>query len=136
MKTQIIKVSTLVLVAMTNVALANAANKKLSIELDSIIYLEEEEDTTLNFGTEAYLPTDFNPYEAPANFQHVSYIDEDQKTVDLGFDTQVYLPEGFNPYSFFFDIHSIEYIEENDLIELDFDTKKYLPSNFNAGISK
>lgn len=136
MKTQIIKVSTLVLIAMTNVALANTAQRSLNIDLDSITYLEDEEDTSLNFETEAFLPADFNPYAAPANILHTSYIVEDKKTVELGFDTQVYLPEGFNPYSFFFDIHSIEYIEENDLIELDFDTKKYLPYNFNAGIGK
>ena len=136
MKTQIIKVSTLVLIAMTNVALANTAQKSLNIDLDSITYLEEEEDTVLNFETGAFLPADFNPYAAPANILHTSYIVEDQKTVELGFDTQVYLPEGFNPYSFFFDIHSIEYIDENDIIELDFDTKKYLPTNFNAGIGQ
>ena len=136
MKTQIIKVSTLVLIAMTNVALANTAHKNLNIDLDSITYLEEEEDTALNFDTEAFLPADFNPYAAPANFQHNSYIAEEQKSIDLGFDPEAYLPEGFNPYSFFFDIHSIEYIDENDLFELDFDTKQYLPSSFNAGISK
>jgi hypothetical protein len=136
MKTQIIKISALALIAITNVALANTASKGSKLELDSIIYLEEAEDTAFSIDTEAFLPADFNPYAAPANFQHVSYIVEDKRTVELGFDTQVYLPEGFNPYSFFFDIHSIEYIEENDLIEIDFDTKMYLPSNFNAGIGK
>lgn len=135
MNIQLIKVSTLILVAVGNMSLAHATQKNINVDLDSITYLEEEENTSLNFDTEAFLPADFNPYAAPANFQHNSYIDEEQKTVELGFDTQDYLPEGFNPHSFFFDIHSIEYIEENDLIELDFDTKEYLPSNFNAGIS-
>ncbi len=135
MKTQIIKISTLVLVAMINVSLVHAANKDTSLKVDSITYLEEE-DAALTFDTEAYLPADFNPYAAPANFEHVSYIEEGQLNIDLGFDTQAYLPEGFSPYPFFFDIDSIEYIDENDLYEVNFDTKEYLPSYFKAGISK
>ncbi|NNJ89585.1 MAG: hypothetical protein HKP53_09295 [Eudoraea sp.] len=135
MKTQIIKVSTLVLIAMTNVTLANAATQNSNLELDSIIYLEEAEDTSLSIDTEAYLPEDFNPYADPANFEHVSYIEENQLNIDLGFNTEKYLPEGFSPYPFFFDIDSVKYIDENDMFELDFDTKKYLPSNFNADTS-
>ncbi len=136
MNTQIIKVSTLILVAVCNVALTYGAQNKSNLDLDSIVYLQEEEDTVLNLETEPYLPEDFNPYAAPANFLHTSYIEEEQLTIELGFDTEIYLPEGFNPYSFYFDIHSIEYIDENDLFELDFDTKQYLPSSFNAGISR
>jgi len=136
MKTQIIKVSTLILVAVANVALANTGTRDSVLEIDTIAYLEEEEITPINFETEAYLPVGFNPYEAPTNFQHISYIDEGQLNIDLGFDTQAYLPAGFNPYPFFFDIDSIEYIDENDLFEIDFNTKKYLPRYFNSGVSK
>ncbi len=135
MKTQIIKVSTLVLIALTNVALANASTKNLNVEVDSIVYLEEEDEAALNIETEAYLPSDFNAYAAPSNFQHVSFIEGDQLNIELGFSTHDYLPKEFSPYPFFFDIDSIEYIDENDLFELDFDTKMYLPSNFNAEMS-
>lgn len=135
MKTKILKVSTLILIATTTINLANATQKELNLEVDSITYIEEDDYTELDFSTEAYLPKGFNPYAAPSNFRHVSYIEE-AKATDLGFEAKAYLPEGFNPYKFFFDIHSIEYIEENDELELDFNTGPYLPANVETSFSK
>jgi hypothetical protein len=136
MKTSFIKVSTFIIIALSNLSVLKAGEYQAHLVIDSIVYLEEEEDNVLNFETEAFLPSEFNPYAAPDNFLHISYIAAEEPSLDLGFETTQYLPEGFNPYSFFFDIHSIEYIDENDLFELDFDTTKYLPSNFNARMSK
>ncbi|WP_297761083.1 hypothetical protein [uncultured Muriicola sp.] len=124
MKTTFIKVSTFILIALGNLSVIKAGENQTHFVLDSIVYLEEEEDNVLNLNTEAFLPSDFNPYAAPENVLHISFIVEEPKT-ELGFDTKNYLPEGFDPYVYFFDINSIEYIDENDLFELDIDTIKY-----------
>ncbi|MBT8281245.1 MAG: hypothetical protein KJO16_06675 [Muriicola sp.] len=135
MNTNIIKISALSFLAAGQIALANDTLNDKNLTVDEITYLQEEETTSLDIDTEAYLPEDFNPYASPANVLHVSYIDE-ADVVELGFDTRKYLPEGFNPYKCEFDIHSIEYIDENDLFELDFDTRQYLPENFDANIGR
>ncbi len=99
----------------------------IKMEVDSITFIEEEE-SALDFDTAAYLPADFNPYAAPSNFQHVSFIEE-AVAVDLGFDTREYLPQGFNPHRFFFDIHSIEYIEGEELLDVDLAIIKQVPTS-------
>ncbi len=135
MKTSFIKASIFILFALGNLSVLKAGENQTHVVIDSIVYLEEEEDNALNFETEAFLPSDFNPYAVPENVLHVSYIVE-ESDIELDFDPKNYLPQGFDPYEFFFDINSIEYIDENDLFELDFDTTRYLPANFNARMSK
>ena len=100
------------------------------LNLDEIIYIEEEIPVELGFNTEDYLPEDFNPYEQYVDLNSVEYIEEDESW-DLGFDASVYLPDNFNPYAIPSDVMSIDYIEEGeDDIDLGFDTTAYLPEGF------
>ena len=118
MKTQNTLLGLILVFGLNYTASAREKNYNMNMEMDSITYLEEE-SVILDIDTAAYLPEGFNPYAAPSNFQHVSFI-EDAVEIELGFDTKKYLPAGFNPHQYFFDIHSIDYIEDHDLLEHDF----------------
>ena len=102
------------------------------LNLDEIIYIEEEVPVELGFNTEDYLPEDFNPYEQYVDLNSIEFIEEEEEeTWDLGFDASVYLPDNFNPYAIPGDVMNIDYIEEGeDEVDLGFDTAKYLPEDF------
>lgn len=102
------------------------------LDLDEVIYIEEEIPVELGFDTEDYLPEDFNPYEQYVDLNSVEFIEEEEDSWDLGFDASVYLPEDFNPYAIPSDAMNIDYIEEGeDDFDLGFDTAEYLPEGFN-----
>ncbi len=98
------------------------------LNLNEIVYLEEEPDLDLGFDTTDYLPEDFNPYESYFDLNSIIYL-ENKVEPALGFDTKEYLPENFDPYTEVVDVHSINYMEEEDM-DLGFDTKDYLPEDF------
>lgn len=120
--------SLLVLFGFSLTATAMEHTGEFNLDVDGITYLEVEEAVNLDFDTAAYLPADFNPYAAPSNFRHVSFI-EDTVEIDLGFNPEDYLPEGFDPHRFFFDIHSIEYIEEEELLDIDLVILNQIPAS-------
>ena len=97
------------------------------IVLNSINYIEDENEFDLGFDTADYLPLDFDPFNTYINLDTIPYI-EDQVTVYYSED---YLPEGFNPYAYPTYFRNIDYIDPTDEFELDFDTADYLPEGFN-----
>ena len=98
------------------------------LNLNEIVYLEEEPEVHLGFDTADYLPEGFNPYKSYFDLNSIIYL-ENNVDSSLGFDVQKYLPENFNPYTDVVDVHSINYMEEEDM-DLGFDTKDYLPEAF------
>lgn len=100
------------------------------LDLDEIVYIEDESEIDLGFDTAEYLPAGFDPNKQYVDLDSIEFIEEGEVT-DLGFDTAAYLPEDFNPYAIPTDIMSVDYIEEGeDNIDLGFDTKDYLPDGF------
>lgn len=82
-------------------------------DLNSVEYVEYDEDYSLGFDTTAFLPQDFDPYSANVGLNAINFIEDEE--VELGFDTAVYLPEGFSPFESYFDINSIIYIDIKEL---------------------
>ena len=98
------------------------------LNLNEIVYLEEEPEVDLGFDTADYLPEGFDPHKSYFDLNSIIYL-ENNVDPSLGFDVQKYLPENFNPYTDVVDVHSINYMEDEDM-DLGFDTKDYLPEGF------
>ncbi|MCX2717986.1 hypothetical protein [Lentiprolixibacter aurantiacus] len=107
----------------------NLTNSTAELDLNEIVFIEEEEIIDLGFDTRDYLPEGFNANEVYVNLDNIIYIEEDES--DLGFDTSVYLPDNFNAYAAPEGIEGINYMEEEEVIDLGFDTAAYLPEGFN-----
>ncbi|MEM8845796.1 MAG: hypothetical protein AAFY00_09485 [Bacteroidota bacterium] len=79
------------------------------LDLNSIEFVEQGDETFLGFDSTKFLPLGFDPYTEAIGVQAVNFMtDED---VELGFDTAKYLPEGFSPFEVYFDLNSIIYID-------------------------
>ena len=90
---------TIVFLGLMLVPSINAKKVEKSIEefdVNTIVFIEEKNDTELGFDTAAYLPEGFNAYEGEIGLEAINYIENDD--VELGFDTKTYLPKGFNAY--------------------------------------
>lgn len=100
------------------------------LDLDEIVFIEEEELFDLGFDVAEYLPADFDPYaSAEPALGEIVFIEEDEE-IDLGFDTAVHLPIGFDAFAVPDpDLRDIAFIED-EYPELGFDTQPYLPENF------
>ncbi len=111
-------------------AVAPIVAKHLKLELNEIVYIENETEIDLGFDVEAYLPANFDPYAGmPGNLNEISYV-ENEEIVELGFATATYLPTGFNPYSGIAQgPEDINYLE-GESVEIGFDTAEYLPADF------
>lgn len=105
------------------------------LDLNEIVFIEEEPQIELGFDAADYLPEGFDPYKLYVDLKAVEYVDELEE-INLGFDTADYLPENFDPYAYPSDVESINYIEKEEQIELRFDTIDYLPENFDPYASK
>jgi len=99
------------------------------LDLNEIVYIEEEPQIELGFDTAEYLPEGFDPYKLYVDLNTVEYVDE-QEEINLGFNVADYLPTNFDPYADPSNIEAINYMEEEEQIELGFDTATYLPENF------
>lgn len=100
------------------------------LDLDSIVYLEEESPFELGFNTADYLPEGFNPNEVYVDLDAITFI-EGEEEISMGFDTSDWLPDGFDPYAAPTDIYGFSFMEEDDsLLAPIVDTKAYLPENF------
>lgn len=116
-------------IALVNGVFASTLNKDVEVfDVNSIEYIEEDEQIELGFDSADYLPEGFDPYEVYFDLNAVQFEEEEIEISDL----TKYLPEGFDSYAYSTDVQSINYIDENDSFEVDFDTKKYLPKGFNA----
>ena len=65
-------------------------------DINSIKFIEDEQQIELGFDTNKYLPEGFNPYEEKVPVKGINFMEEE--TIELGFETSEYLPKGFNPY--------------------------------------
>lgn len=68
---------------------------KIYVDLDSVIFLEEDDNVKLN--SKKHLPKGFDAYAYPVDVEAFNYIDKNDEIV-LDFDTKKHLPEGFDPY--------------------------------------
>ena len=78
------------------------------LNLNEVVYIEEEPEVDLGFDTSAYLPEGFDPYENYFDLNSIIYL-ENKVEPTLGFDTHKYLPENFDPYTDVVDVHAINY---------------------------
>jgi len=69
---------------------------KIYVNLDAIIFLEDEIGEEANF--KKHLPANFDAYAYPNDVAAFNYIDEDD-VVTMDFDTEAYLPSGFDAYA-------------------------------------
>ncbi len=107
---------------------ADPETEKEEFDINSITYIQEEDEIDLGFDVMDYLPDNFNPYRQYVDLNGIEFIEEEDT---LDFDTAKYLPDGFDAYANPKGIEGINYIDENDTVILDFNTKDYLPQGFN-----
>lgn len=100
------------------------------LNLDEIVFMEEEISFDLGFDVAEYLPADFDPYASPEPaWNDIVFLDAEEE-IDLGFDTTEYLPIGFDVFATADpDLDAIEFIEADET-DLGFDTSAYLPVDF------
>ena len=96
-------------------------------DLNSITYIEDENEFDLGFNTEDYLPLDFDPHTLYVDLSNIEFVEEDVLNLNL----ENYLPADFNAYAFPGYFRSIDYIDPSDNFSLDFNTADYLPKGFN-----
>ncbi len=119
-------------ITLVNGVFANNPNKDIeAFDINTIEYIEEEDEIDLGFDVADYLPEGFDPYKMYVDLNAIDYIEEEIEIADFS----QHLPEGFDAYAFPTDVQSINYIDENDSFSVDFDTKKHLPEGFNAYIN-
>ncbi|TMM52204.1 hypothetical protein FEE95_21190 [Maribacter algarum] len=118
-------------IALINGAFASTPSKEVeAFDINTVEYIEDDEQIDLGFDVADYLPEGFNPYKMYVDLNAVEYIEEEPVIEDFS----QYLPKGFDAYAYPTDVQSINYIDENDSFSIDFDTKKHLPEGFNAYI--
>ena len=96
------------------------------LDLNSITYIEDENEFDLGFNTEDYLPLDFNPYQVYVDLDAIQFIEEENVVIDLG----EYLPHDFDAFAYPMDFRTIDYVDPTDEVCLDFDSKENLPDGF------
>jgi hypothetical protein len=71
----------------------------LKVDINEIVYVEEEEEIDLGFNHHQYLPIGFNAYEGMAlDLNTIEYIECDEEII-LDFNAEDYLPSDFDPYA-------------------------------------
>lgn len=69
------------------------------IDLEDIVYIEDEEDIDLGFDPKQYLPADFDAFQGMRlDLNDIPYIECEEEVI-LDFDVKDYLPKDFSPYS-------------------------------------
>ena len=100
-----------------------------SLDLNSITYIEDENEFDLGFDTADYLPLNFDPYQTYVDLEAVRFIEE-----EVVVDFTAYLPHDFDPYAYPTYFRTIDYVDPTDEIMLDFDTAENLPEGFDPYI--
>ena len=104
-------------------------DNKGDLDINTIVYIEDEEVIDLGFDTADYLPEHFDPYKIYFDLNSVTVI---QPEIEIDFDSKAKLPADFDAYAYPTDIESFNYIDADDTIQLDFDTTNNLPEGFDA----
>ena len=97
------------------------------LDLDSITYIEEENEFELGFNTYDYLPSDFDPHKMYVDLRAIKFIEDDEELV---LDFHSYLPADFDAYAYPANFRTINYLDPADEFCLDFDTAEFLPEGF------
>ncbi len=119
----------------TTICASTPSDDTGELDINTIIYIEEEEVIDLGFDTADYLPEDFDPYEVYFDVDSVIYVEvEDIMSRRKQRRLAKRLPEGFDAYANPTSAESFNYIDSDDTIELNFDTTKHLPEGFDAYI--
>lgn len=100
----------------------------VALDLNDIVFIEEEAPVDLGFNTSDYLPEGFDPYEVYVDLDAIPFLEEEEE-VNIP-EIQDWLPRGFDPYAAPADIRSISYIDETDGDPV-VDTQAWLPEGFN-----
>nr|WP_299344610.1 hypothetical protein [Allomuricauda sp.] len=91
-------ITMLAVALMTPLANAQELNNPVEkFDVNSVEFVEDDQDLDLGFDTATYLPENFDPYSGIISVKAINYIDICDE-VDLGFETNGYLPTGFDPY--------------------------------------
>jgi hypothetical protein len=110
----------------------NPGHDNDEFDINTIVYLEDEEEIDLGFDTADYLPEDFDPYSFYIDLNTVVFIENEE--------TEIYsstnLPKDFNAYGYPVHFRHISYIDPEEPTDLDFDTQKHLPEGFDPYIRK
>ncbi|WP_422858120.1 hypothetical protein ACOKFD_11820 [Flagellimonas sp. S174] len=83
------------------------------LDIDSVVFVEDEPEFIADFNTQTFLPQNFDSYTDIVSVDSINYVEEEES--DLGFDTSKYLPYGFSPHEAYFDIDNIIYIDIDSL---------------------
>ncbi len=82
-------------------------------DLNSIEYIEEEDDIDLGFNTSDYLPENFDPYTFYMDLRAIKYAKEEV----LDFNPVTNLPVNFNPYAYPKNFMDISYMDPSEDVE-------------------
>ena len=72
-------------------------NSAEDFDINTVEFIEEEQEWELGFDTAQFLPENFDPYSGIISVKAINFIDVCEE-VELGFETGGYLPLGFDPY--------------------------------------
>lgn len=100
-----------------------------ALNIDQIVYIEDQEEVVLGFDTAEYLPEDFDPYAG--NLNDIAFVETEEEVV-LGFDTAAYLPDGFDPH--ITNLKCMEYAVAEEEVIMGFDTLAWLPEDFDPHV--
>ena len=107
------------------------SDDKGELDINTIVYIEEEEVIDLGFDTADYLPEDFDPYKVYFDLHSVTVVEAE---IEIDFNSKTNLPADFDAYAYPTDSTSFNYIDADDTIILDFDSTTDLPEGFNPYI--
>lgn len=116
----------LILLSNTGLMAQQAKSGCEPLDLNSITYIEEDNDYDLGFETDEYLPLDFDPYEYYVNLDAIEFIDEEEALADYS----AFLPHDFNAYAYPTYFRTIDYVDPSDMIDLHLDIVENLPEGF------
>ncbi len=103
------------------------------LDLNSVVFIEEDAEVDLGFNTADYLPENFDPYRFYVDLRSIPFIEEE---VPFEKDLSRHLPRNFDPYGHPSNFMAVSYIDPTDNEQLDFDSKKHLPEGFHPYIMK
>ena len=127
MKTISLSLSILMALTINSNVLAQGPNHDCDdFDLNTVTYIEEENEFDLGFNSEDYLPLDFDPHKIYVDLETINYMEEEE----LNYDFSANLPADFNAYAYPSYFRTIDYIDPTDEISLDFDSATYLPEGF------
>ena len=91
-------ITALAMTLMTPLAWAQGLNRPIEdFDINTVEFVEDNQDIELGFDTAQYLPENFDPYSGIISVKAINFIDLCDE-VELNIDTDGYLPAGFDPY--------------------------------------